>query len=338
MLRRFAVLAISVFLASPLAMAQTPVTIRIGAFPNITHPQAMVGKANGEFEKAMGPGVKIDWKTFNAGPAAIEALFAGAIDMTYIGPNPTITGYVRSNGEALRVIAGAASGGAALIVRNDAGIQKPADFHGKKIASPQLGNTQDVALRAWLKANGLKSSDKGGDVQVIPLANPDQLTLFLRKQLDAAWAPEPWATRLIREGNGRLFLDERSLWPNGQFVCADLIVSTKFLKEHPDVVKNWLRAHVELTDWINGHLAETKKLLNQQIQKETGKGLPERTLDTAFGRLQVTYDPLRSSLMNSAKSAFEAGFLGRQMPDLSNLYEVSLLNQVLAEKGKKAIQ
>jgi NitT/TauT family transport system substrate-binding protein len=327
-----------VLLASLPALAQTPVTIRVGAFPNITHAQAMVGKANGQFEKAMGPGVKIDWKTFNAGPAAIEALFAGAIDMTYIGPNPTISGYVRSNGEALRVIAGAASGGAALIVRNDSGIEKPADFHGKKIASPQLGNTQDVALRSWLRANGLKSIDKGGDVQVIPLANPDQLTLFLKKQLDAAWAPEPWATRLIREGNGRLFLDERTLWPNQQFVCANLIVSTKFLKDHPDLVKNWLRAHVELTDWINGHIPAAKKILNQQIQKETGKALPEAVLDEAFGRVQVTYDPLRNSLLSAAKSAYDAGFLGRQMPDLSSLYDLSPLNQVLSEQGKKAIQ
>ena len=325
-----------VMLVSAVSFGQ--VTVRVGAFPNITHPQAMVGKANGAFEKAMGSNVKLEWKSFNAGPSAIEALFAGAIDMTYIGPNPTISGYVRSQGEALRVVAGASSGGAALVVRNDSGISKAADFHGKKVASPQLGNTQDVALRAWLKANGLKTTDKGGDVQVVPLANPDQLTLFLKKDLDAAWAPEPWATRLIREGNGRLFLDERTLWPNGQFVCANLIVSAKFLKEHPDVVKSWLRAHVELTDWINVHLPEAKKLLNQQIQKETGKALPDGTLDEAFGRLQVTYDPLRSSLMNSAKSAFDAGFLGRQMPDLSNLYEVSLLNQVLAEKGKKAIQ
>src|SRR5947209_13030455 len=253
MLRRFAALVISVFLAFPLAMAQTPVTIRIGAFPNITHPQAMVGKANGEFEKPMGSGGKIDGKTFNAGPAAIEALFAGAIDMTYIGPNPTITGYVRSNGEALRVIAGAASGGAALIVRNDAGIQKPADFHGKKIASPQLGNTQDVALRSWLRANGLKSTDKGGDVQLIPRANPDQLTLFLKKQLDAAWAPEPWATRLIREGNGRLFLDERTLWLKGQFVTTHMIASTKFLREHSELVKTWIRTHIEHRYWINAN-------------------------------------------------------------------------------------
>jgi NitT/TauT family transport system substrate-binding protein len=316
--------------------AQT--VIHVGAFPNITHAQAMVGKANGWFDKRMAPKATIDWKTFNAGPSAIEALFAGALDMTYIGPNPAISGYVRSNGEALRIVAGATSGGASLVVRNDSGIQKPEDFHGKKVASPQMGNTQDVALRAWLLAHGMKSTDKGGDVQVIPLANPDQLTLFMKKELDAAWAPEPWATRLIREGNGRLFLDERSLWPDGQFVTAHLIVRTQFLKDHPDLVKDWIRAHVELTDWIGAHLPEAKKLLNQQIQKETGKALPEDLLNDAFGRMTVTYDPLRSALMSAAKSAFDAGFLGRQMPDLSRLYDLTLLNQVLAEKGKKAIQ
>jgi len=335
---KLAVLAISALFLLAVRDAHSQVTVRVGAFPNITHAQAMVGKANGAFDKAVGSNAKVEWKTFNAGPAAIEALFAGAIDMTYIGPNPTISGYVRSNGEALRVVAGAASGGAALVVRNDAGLNNAADFHGKKVASPQLGNTQDVALRSWLRNNGLKSTDKGGDVQVIPLANPDQLTLFVKKELDAAWAPEPWATRLIREGNGRLFLDERTLWPNGQFVCANLIVSTKFLKEHPDVVKSWLRAHVELTDWINGNLPEAKKILNGQIQKETGKALPDAVLDEAFGRLQVTYDPLRNSLLTSAKSAFDAGFLGRQAPDLSKLYDLSLLNQVLAEKKKKAVQ
>jgi len=318
------------------ASAQT--VIRVGAFPNITHAQAMVGKVNGWFDKAMGPQVKVEWKSFNAGPSAMEALFAGAIDMTYIGPNPAISGYVRSNGEALRIVAGATSGGAALVVRQDSGIQKPEDFHGRKVASPQMGNTQDVALRAWLIAHGMKSTDKGGDVQVIPLANPDQLTLFLKKELDAAWAPEPWATRLIQEGNGRLFLDERSLWPNGDFITAHLIVRTQFLKEHPDLVKSWIRAHVELTEWINQHLPEAKKLLNQQIAKETGKALPDAVLDEAFGRMKATYDPLRGSLMNAAKSAFDAGFLGRQMPDLSSLYDLSLLNQVLAEKGKKAIQ
>jgi NitT/TauT family transport system substrate-binding protein len=318
-----------------IALGQT--VIRVGAFPNITHAQAMIGKRNGWFDKAMGPGVKIMWTSFNAGPSAIEALYSGAIDMAYVGPSPTVNGYVHSNGEALRVIAGAASGGAALIVRNDSEINKPEDFHGKRVASPQLGNTQDVALRAWLKTNGLKTTDKGGDVQVVPLANPDQLTLFLKKQLDAAWAPEPWATRLIHEGNGTLFLDERDLWPQKRFITTNLVVSAKFLQSHPDVVKNWIRAHVELTDWIQSHIPESKKLINEQIQQETGKALSPEILNDAFGRLEVTYDPVKSSLFASAQFAFEDGFLGKKMPDLSGIYDLSLLNQVLVEKGRKVI-
>ena len=318
------------------AFAQT--VIRVGAFPNISHPQAMVGKANGWFEKAMGPQVKVEWTSFNAGPSAIEALFAGAIDMAYIGPNPAIAGYVRSNGQALRIVSGACSGGVALVVRKDAGINSAQDFHGKRVASPQLGNTQDVALRSWLLSQGLKTTDKGGDVQVMPMANPDQLTLFLKKQLDASWAPEPWATRLVKEGDGKIFLDERDLWPNHQFVITNLIVSQKFLAQHPDLVKVWLGANVELTDWINQHTEESKKLLNQQIQKETGKALAAGVLNDAFARIQPTYDPLRDTLFKSARDAFNEGFLGKQMPDLSNIYDLTLLNQVLTAKGKKAIQ
>lgn len=320
------------------AVLDAQVVIRVGAFPNITHPQAMIGKANGWFEKAMSPDAKIEWKTFNAGPSAIEALFAGAIDMTYVGPNPAINGYVRSNGEALRIIAGATSGGAALVVRNDSGISRPEDFHGKRIASPQLGNTQDVALRAWLKSNGLKTREKGGDVEVLPIANPDQLTLLLKKELDAAWAPEPWASRLVHEANAHIFLDERTLWPNGQFVTSELVVSTKFLQSHPDLVKKWLRAHVELTDWINGNVSQAKQIVNQQILKETGKALSAGILDDSFSHLQVTYDPLRVPLMRAAQLAFDAGFLGRTMPDLSRLYDLTLLNEVLTEKGKKPVQ
>jgi len=169
------------------------------------------------------------------------------------------------------------------------------------------------------------------------MANPDQLTLFVKKQLDAAWAPEPWATRLIHEGNGRLFLDERDLWPNRQFVITNLIVSTQFLRQHPDLVRNWIRAHVELTGWINHNLPEARKLLNRQIQSETGKALPDEVMNEAFTRIEITYDPIRSSLLASAKSAFDAGFLGRQMPDLSRLYDLTLLNEVMAEKGRKAI-
>lgn len=333
-----ALILLSFFLGLSTALNGQAVVIRVGAFPNITHAQPMVGKANGWFEKEMGPNVKVEWKSFNAGPSAIEALFAGAIDMAYIGPNPAINGYVRSDGRALRVIAGATSGGAALVVRSDSGVARPEDLHGKRIASPQLGNTQDVALRAWLKSKGLKTRDKGGDVEVMPVANPDQLTLFLKKEIDAAWAPEPWASRLVHEANGRIFVDERTLWPNGEFLTTGLIVSTDFLRAHPELVKKWLAAHVELTEWINGHVPQAKQLLNQQIQRETGKALSPQVLDDSFSRMQVTYNPLREALMRAAQSAFDAGFLSRQMPDLSQIYDLTLLNQVLREEGKKPIQ
>ncbi len=326
-------------LASVNLYAQSaPVVIRAGHFPNLTHSQAVIGQANGWFDKALAPDARVDWKIFNAGPSAIEALFAGAIDITYIGPNPAINGYVRSRGEALRIVAGATSGGAALVVRADAGIQKPQDFRGKKIASPQLGNTQDVALRGWLNGHGLKLREKGGDVQVIPIANPDQLTLFLKRDIDGAWAPEPWASRLIREANGRLFLDERELWPNKQFVTTHIIVSTRFLKQHRNLVKKWVKAHVELTEWINKNQPEAKRVLNEEIKKETGKALPQPVLDDAFGRMEVTYDPIRASLFTSAQWAFEAGFLGRERPDLSGIYDLSILNEVLKEKGLKPVQ
>jgi len=318
--------------------AQQKVVLRVGYFPNLTHAQALVGRANGQFEKSLGAGVQLEWKAFNAGPSVIEAMFANAIDLAYIGPNPTVTGYVRSQGEAVREIAGAASGGASLIVRQGANIQKAADFHGKKVATPQQGNTQDVALRSWLRANGMKPREKGGDVQVMPVSNPDQLTLFLKGQLDAAWAPEPWAARLIHEGGGRLFLDERDLWPNHEFVITDVIVNPKFLKAHPDIVKNFLRAHVEATEWIAKNPAQAKQVINQQLQKETGKPLSQQVLDDAFSRMQVTYDPIRSSLSKSTQQAFEEGFLGRTTPDLSGLYDLTLLNEVLREKKERPVQ
>jgi NitT/TauT family transport system substrate-binding protein len=330
--------AILFLAASGTGAQQKPIILRVGYFPNITHAQALVGRAGGQFEKALGPGVQIEWKAFNAGPSAIEAMFANAIDLTYVGPNPTVTGYVRSQGEAVRVIAGAASGGASLVVRQGAGINKISDFHGKKVATPQQGNTQDVALRSWLRANGLKPREKGGDVQVLPITNADQFTLFLKGQLDAAWAPEPWAARLVHEAGGHIFLDERDLWPNREFIITDLVIRPKFLKEHPDVVKNFLRVHVELTDWIKKNTAQAKQIMNQQLQKETGKPLAPEVLEDAFSRMAVTYDPIRSSLLKSTQQAFDEGFLGRTQPDISGLYDLTLLNEVLREKKASPVQ
>ena len=298
--------------ASGLRAQQKAAVIRIGYFANITHAQALVGRANGQFEKDLGPGVRIEWKAFNAGPSAIEALFAGAIDMTYVGPNPAVTGYVRSQGQAVRLIAGAASGGASLVVREGSGIKTASDFHGRKVATPQQGNTQDVALRAWLRANGMKPREKGGDVQVLPISNADQLTLFLKGQLD--------------------------LWPNHQFAITGLVVQPKFLKEHPDIVKNFLRAHVELTDWISKNPDQAKQIMNQQLQKETGKSLSAEVMNDAFSRLQVTYDPIRASILKSTQQAFDEGFLGRTQPNLSGFYDLTLLNEVLREKKASPVQ
>ena len=320
--------------------AGEPVTIHLGYFPNITHAQAVIGIADGTFTRAFGDKVKIDAKTFNAGPSVIEAMFAGQIDLSYIGPNPAINGYVKSKGEALRIIAGATSGGAVLVVRNDAGINAAADFRGKKIASPQLGNTQDVAVRAWLMQQGFKLKEQGGDTQVIPVANPDILTLFRKKEIDAAWVPEPWGARLVREANGKIFLDERDLWnaTRGKFVTAHVIVSAKFLKEHPDVVKQFLAAHVELTQRINADPASAKQKLNAEIERLTSAALPVQVLDDAWSRQTITYDPISASLFGSADAAFKLGFLGDTAPNLDKIYDLTLLNQVLKEKALATVQ
>ena len=314
------------------ATSSEPVTLRLGYFPNVTHAQPQVGLARGTFADALGPNVSVETTTFNAGPAVIEALFAGEIDISYIGPNPAINGYVQSDGEALRVIAGATSGGARLIVRPEANITTAADFDGKKVATPQLGNTQDVALRSWFAANGLNAREQGGNVQVLPTANADQLTLFQNGDIDASWAPEPWATRLELEAGGVEFLNEAELWPNGQYVTTHIIVATGFLEDHPDVVENFLKAHVETTEWINANPEEAKTLVNQSIEEITSKPLTQETIDGAWANIEITYDPIASSLAKSAADAFELGYLDED-PDLSGIYALDLLNKVLREKN-----
>lgn len=319
----------------PPGRAQAPVVVRAGHFANITHAQALIAHANGDYQRALGNSARIDWKIFNAGPPVIEAIFAGQLDIAYIGPNPAITGYVRSEGEAVRIIAGAMSGGAALVVRADSGIQKPEDFRGKRVATPQLANTQDVALRTWLKAHGMKPRENGGEVHVIPVSNADQLTLFGQKQLDAAWAPEPWATKLIREANARVFQDERGLWPDGKFATTVLVVRTKFLEQHPEVVRRWLQAHVDMTDWINANFEQAKRILNQELQRETTKPLPQAILDEALTRVTVTNDPMTEPLLRAARSAHALGFLGRRPLNLDNLYDLRLFQEIT--KGRTPV-
>src|SRR6187200_3605369 len=262
---------------------------RLGYFPNINHAQALIGVGNGDYQKVLGNNIELKTLTFNAGPSATEALLANQIDAAYIGPNPTVNGYVVSEGKALRVISGVASGGAVFIVRNDSGIQSTRDFAGKKFASPQLGNTQDVALRKYLLDHGYKTTENGGNVTVVPVSNADTLTLFLKKQLDGAWVPEPWGARLVKEGGGKILLDERDLWPQGKFVTNNLVVRTDYLQNNPDIIKKLLAANVNETLWINSHKEQAAKLLNDGIKKITGKAIPADVLNASLSRIDFTY-------------------------------------------------
>lgn len=314
--------------ASPTARTE-PVTLRLGYFANVTHAPALVGVKDGTFKQELGDLVKLETKTFNAGPAVIEALFANEIDISYIGPNPAINGYVQSNGEALRIIGGSTSGGALLVVRPEANITSPKDFANKKVATPQLGNTQDVALRAWLQENGLKAKEQGGNVTVLPTENATTLTLFQKGDIDAAWVPEPWATRLAQQAGGRVFLDEKSLWPGGQFVTTHIIVRTEFLKKNPDIVEKFLTANVKVIQAINADPEKAKTTTNDAIEEITQAALPKEVFDAAWKNLEFTWDPIASSLKTSADNAYALGFLGLKKPDLSKIYDLSILNRVL---------
>jgi NitT/TauT family transport system substrate-binding protein len=314
----------------------TPIkTFKLGYFPNINHAQAVIGVGRGDFQKVLGPDVKLETVVFNAGPSAIESLLAKRIDATYVGSNPAINGYVVSDGEGLKIVAGSASAGAVFVVRNDSGIQTPKDLGGKKFASPQLGNTQDISLRKYIQDNGYKTAENGGNVTVVPIANPDILTLFLKKEIDGAWVPEPWGARLIKEGNGRIFLDERDIWPNGKFVTANIAVRTDYLKNNPEIIKKLLTAHVNETNWINTHKEEAIKIFNTELKELTGKTIPEDELRDGLTRLEITYDPLKLSLFKSADNAYDVGLLakGEPRPVMTGIFDITQLNEVLNEKG-----
>ncbi|HZV82352.1 MAG TPA: ABC transporter substrate-binding protein [Geobacteraceae bacterium] len=308
--------------------------VRIGYFANITHAQALVGKANGTFEKKVGS--KIDWKIFNAGPTAMEALLSGAIDIAYVGPNPALNAYVRSGGKALRIIAGAASGGASLVVQKDGVIRTVSDLKGKRVATPEFGNTQDIALRHWLKEKGMKP---GSDLQVMPVKNAEILDLFMQKKIAAAWVPEPWVSRLIYEADGRIFLDERNLWPGGKFPTAVLVVRAEYLAGNREVVRRILEAHLEATEWINAQPGKARKLVNAELAKVTRKPMSDAVINDAFSRLFITYDPSRQALMTSAARARDLGFLPKSdKAPLEGILDLTLLNQVLAGKRMKPVK
>ena len=283
--------------------------LRLGYFANVTHAQALVGLANGEFEKQLGTDVKFVPKLFGSGPAAIEALLADEVDMTYVGPSPAINGFIRSEGKALRVIAGAVQGGAVFVRRSDVVLNQKEDFSGRRFASPQIGNTQDISLRTYLAQMGHLTKERGGTVEVLPMANADILTLFLRKELDGAWVPEPWGAILVHRAQGVILVDERDLWPDGKFATTLLVASQKFLEARPEWAQRIMNVHVELTRWIQDHRQDVGTILNGEIAKYTRKRLDETILSDALSRLDVTVDPLESSLEAFFERARVLGYL-----------------------------
>jgi NitT/TauT family transport system substrate-binding protein len=302
-------------------------TVRVGYFPNLTHAVPLLGLSQGDFARTLGPGVRIEKMEFNAGPSAVEALFAGSVDMAYVGPNPAINAHQRAPG-SVRIVAGAASGGASLVVRGDAEIRGPEDLKGRRLATPQLGNTQDVAARAWLRGRAMK------DVEVIPVKNPDQLTAFLQKDIDAAWTVEPWVSRLVREAGGRVLLDERELWPGGRFPTTVLLVERRFLEANPGLVRAWLKAHVEVVERAKADPAAARRALNAELQRLTGKALKAEVLEDAWSRFETTWDPLPAALDRNARQAFDEGYLGKEPPDLRGLFDLGPLNDVLRAAGR----
>lgn len=320
--------------SSPPAGAEAPTTVRLGYLPNLTHATAIVGVEQGIFRKALGDD-ELELSSFNAGPVAVQALFSGALDAAYIGPNPTINAWAKSHGRAVRIVSGATSGGAALVVKP--AINGAADLRGKRLASPQLGGTQDVALRHWLLQAGLRTDPQGGgDVSVLPQDNPQTLETFRGGQIDGAWVPEPWATRLVEEGGGKILVDERTLWPEGRFVTTQLVVRTEFLRRHPGAVRKLVAGQVRADEFVNAHPAEAQRLVNQGITRLTGKGLPEGVVRGAWARMQFTNDPVASSLVQSARHAEAVGLLDRV--DLEGIYDLSMLNQVLRGAGQPEVR
>ena len=315
-------------LAEPVSSASggTPAAeLRLGYFPNITHATAVYGDATGTFAEALGE-TTLTTQQFNAGPAAVEALFAGALDATYIGPNPAINAFVKSQGDAVRIVAGATSGGASLVVRP--GIDSAEDLAGTRIATPQTGGTQDIALRHYLAEEGYEVAANGaGDVTVVAQENPVTLTAFQAGEVDGAWLPEPWASRLVLEAGGEVLLDEKDLWPGGDFVTTHLIVRTEYLRDHPQTVRALVEGSVAANREITADPDAAKGVVGAALGELTGKPLPPAVLDRAWQGIRVTDDPVATSLATSAEHAFATGLVDEA--DLTGIYDLTLLREVL---------
>jgi NitT/TauT family transport system substrate-binding protein len=320
-MKRKILLGLSVALAFALQIghANEKAVVRFGHFPNITHAQGVIAHAlsrqgKGWFEGRLGPNVEIQWFTYNAGPSAMEAIFAGSIDLTYVGQGPALNAHFKSKGEEIRVISGAANGGAALLVKADGPIKVPADFRGKKIATPQLGNTQDISCRAWLKNQGFKVTQLGGDVMVLPTTNPDQLSLFQTGGVDAVWTVEPWVTRLERDAKAKVFLEDTNV------LTTWLVSSVRFLHNHRELAKKIAAANNELTEWIQARPDEAQRILIGELKEETRSDFAPDAVAQAWKRIKFTTEVSRELVAKAVQDGKDAGFLKGET-DTSRLIE-----------------
>jgi NitT/TauT family transport system substrate-binding protein len=309
--------------------------LRLGIFPNLTHAPGFVAIGEGIFDEVLAP-TKVETTVFNSGTDAGNALLGGSIDATYIGPGPATSLFLESDG-GVAVVSGAVSGGASFVVRKGAGIDGPEDLPGKKVAVPGIGNTQDIALRAWLEENGLQTNDEGGDVSVLEVDNPELPQLFKAGQLDAAWEPEPYPSLLVEQGLADVYVDEADLWPDGRFVTTHLLVSNTYADAHPDIVRKLVEANVEAIRFLNDSPDAAKATAQAQLIQAGAPSLDQAVVDAAWDKLTFTWDPIASSLEAGAQHAFELGYIEQDPANILDLYRLEELNAVLAKVGESPV-
>lgn len=304
--------------------------IRVAFFPNINHIVPIVGMENGFFSKNM-EGTEIETRLFDSGPQVIESMFSNSIDIGYVGPGPAINGFLQSKNNGIQIISGAASNGVSFVVHPNSQIKSAKDLNGKRLAAPLIGNTQDISLRTYLYENGLQSAEKGGTVYVFNLENAEIYTLFAKGDIDGAWVPEPWASRLVLELGGIRLFNEEDLWPQKQFASVVLIARSDFLKKHPEIVSKWLKANAETVNWVNENPDQSKIIFNQFLKKTLGKSLKANIIDEAFSHIQITTDPQIDSIYTFAEHAYSIGYLGRQGYNLDGIFHDTELVENLVE-------
>jgi len=300
--------------------------IRVAFFPSIGHIIPIVGLEEKIFEKELGEEKQIETKLFDSGPQVIESIFSGSIDIAYVGPGPIINGFLKSDGKDIKILSGAASGGASFIIQPNSGLESIENFDGKRIASPQISNSQDVSLRHYLELHGLKSVEKGGTVFVLNISNPDIYTLFAKGDIDGAWVPEPWATMLVQELDGIRLFNEEKLWPNEEFASVLLIARTEYLENNPETVQKWIESHEKTVTWINSNPNKSKSLFSNFLIDYMGKSLPTEIIDESFSNITITSDPIKNSIIIFAERADSLEYLGRSGYNLDGIFYNAVLN------------